>query len=391
MREGSTGMRSYPPKIRVCHVAMGDLWAGAEVQLAVLLASLVKIPGFAVSAILFNEGRLASELRALGVNTHVILESRHNSLSLFRHLVGYFKRNNIDIVHTHKYKDNILGALASAYQGIRHRIRTIHGFPEPFLGFEKVKINLYQRVDSRINRWLVDRILAVSLDLQQQLVKRFGAEKVICVHNAVDIEQVGVTGHVAELKKELNVSDGEFLIGTMGRLTPVKGLESFLTAARIIRRQKSRVKFLIVGDGPLKDALRAAARAYGLDKDVLFLGHRNDSYDILALMDLFILPSLSEGIPMVLLEALALARPVVASRVGGVPEVIVDGENGLLVAPGRPEELAQSCIALMDDYRFAQALGSGGRKCVEERFSARYMAEKVAEVYRTLVCNEGSR
>jgi glycosyltransferase involved in cell wall biosynthesis len=169
---------------------------------------------------------------------------------------------------------------------------------------------------------------------------------------------------------------------------PVKGLEIFLKAAHIICRQKPNVKFIIAGDGPLMPALRAQVREYNLDKKVLFLGHRDDGYDILKLIDLFVLPSLNEGIPMVLLEALALARPVIASRVGGIPEVIEDGVSGLLVTPGREDELAQSCVALMDNYNFAQELGIAGRKRVEERFSARVMAEKVAEVYRTLVCGE---
>ncbi len=151
------------------------------------------------------------------------------------------------------------------------------------------------------------------------------------------------------------------------------------------------MKFIIAGEGPLRVSLQELTHKYGLDKDVLFLGHRDDAYETLAFMDLFVLPSFSEGIPMVLLEALALARPVVASRVGGIPEVIEHGINGLLVRAGREDELAQSCISLMNNYEWARRLGATGRKCIEEKFSARLMAEKVAEVYRTLASNEESR
>ncbi len=376
---------AFGPRIKICHLAMADLAAGAEIQLAILLASLAKMPDFEISAILFNEGYLASELRGLGVRTDVILESRHNSLSIFKQLVDYFKLHEVDIVHTHKYKDNILASFASVYRGIPRRVRTVHGLPEPFVGFEAIKMKIYHGIDDAVNRWLVDRILAVSLDLRSQLIKRFGAERVTCIHNAIDIEQIQVTGRATELRSELKLGGQDFLIGTMGRLMPVKGLDSFLRAARIIHRQKPNVRFIIAGDGPLKGPLQAMAHEYGLDKDVLFLGHRNDSHNILELMDLFVLPSLSEGIPMVLLEALALARPVVASRVGGIPEVIEHGVSGLLVPPRRDDELAQSCMAVMDDYHFAQGLGVAGRKRVEERFSARFMAQKVAELYRTLV------
>jgi glycosyltransferase involved in cell wall biosynthesis len=382
--------RAHLP-IKICHLAMGDGWAGAEVQLAILLASLAKMPDFEISAVLFNEGRLARELRALGIKTKVISESEYNSFSVVKQLIDYFRQHEFDILHTHKYKDNILGALSSIYRGTRRRVRTVHGLPEPFVGFQAVKISGYQVADNWVNRWLVDRILAVSLDLRSHLIKHFGADKVTCIQNAIDIEQVCVTRDAKELKKELDLDENQFLIGTMGRLMPVKGLEFFLKAAQIIRRQKPNVRFVIAGDGPLKGTLQKQAREYGLDKDVLFLGHRNDSHDILGLMDVFVLPSVSEGIPLVLLEALALARPVIASRVGGIPEVIEDGVSGLLVTPGREDELAQSCITLMDNAAFAQQLGVAGRKRIEEQFSARVMAEKVAEVYRTLVCNGESR
>jgi glycosyltransferase involved in cell wall biosynthesis len=125
-----------------------------------------------------------------------------------------------------------------------------------------------------------------------------------------------------------------------------------------------------------------------LDDDVLFLGHRNDPYEILALMDVFVMPSMNEGIPMVLLEALALSRPVVASRVGGIPEVIEHGASGLLVDAGQHEALAHACITLLDDRERAERLGVAGRKRIEQEFSADTMTAKVAELYRALVWNE---
>jgi glycosyltransferase involved in cell wall biosynthesis len=363
---------------------MADVAAGAEVQLSVLLAALAKMPELELSAILFNNGPLAADVRRLGIKTQVIPESEHNLFSIFKQLRHYFGRHPVDILHTHKYKDNMLGGLASLGCGVRARVRTIHGAPEPFVGFGAAKMTLYEGFDHCVNRWLVDRIIAVSLDLQNRLVKQLGTEKVTCIHNAVDTDAIQITGRRAELRRELNFSEDDFVIGTMGRIVPVKGFDSFLRAARIIRKQRSNAKFVIVGDGPLKASLQALSHACCLDNDVLFLGHRGDAPDVLQVMNLFVLPSLSEGIPMVLLEALALARPVVATRVGGIPEVIEDGASGLLVNPGSDEELADRCITLMDDDHLARRLGIAGRKQVEERFSARVMAEKVAELYGQL-------
>lgn len=386
-----TKMISYDRKIKVCHLAPGDVWAGAEVQLATLIESLLKMPDLETSMILLNEGRLTDEMRDLGVRTHVIPEFENNRFSIVKELVRYLERHPVDILHAHKPKDNVLGALASLWAKIPYRVRTIHGFHEPRVGFQAIKGYVHEIIDNGVNRWLIDRIVAVSFDLRSQLSRRFGTEKVVYVQNAIDIDKIQITRCSTVRRKELKLGGQEFLVGAMGRLTLGKGFECFLKAARIIAAERPNVKFIIAGGGPLRDSLEALAKEYGLYEDVLFLGHRDNSHDILELFDLFVLPSFSEGTPMVLLEALVLARPVVASRVGGIPEVIEHGISGLLVTPGREDEFARSCIALMDDYGWAQRLGAAGRKRVEERFSARLMAAKVAEVYRKLVCNGESQ
>jgi glycosyltransferase involved in cell wall biosynthesis len=171
----------------------------------------------------------------------------------------------------------------------------------------------------------------------------------------------------------------------MGRLVPVKGLEFYLQAARLILDRRDDVTFVIVGDGPLGPELRTLAREYGIDGRIRFLGQRRDAHQMLELMDLFVLPSLSEGVPMVLLEALALGRPVVATRVGGVPEVIEHGKSGLLVSPGQPEPLADACMVLLDDRALARELALAGHQRVREHFSANAMAQQVATLYRSLV------
>jgi len=372
-------------KMRVCHVAMADLWAGAEVQLAILLRSLAKRPDLEVSAILFNGGWLAGELEDAGVPTLVIREAERNPVAIVRELRERFRRERIDVLHTHKYKDNILSALASIGRGGPYQVRTIHGAREPFVGVPAFRMNVYERLDAAVNRWAVDRLVAVSVSLEHPLGARFGNDKVTCIHNAIDVDRVRVTRDLRELRRELGLDPHDFVIGAVGRLMPVKGLEIFLQAARMLKDRGRSPKFLVAGDGPLAGALQSLARELGLADDVRFLGHRKDSHDILGLLDLFVLPSLSEGIPLVLLEALALSRPVVATNVGGIPEVVEHGRSGVLVPAGRPDELARGCLTVMDNPALAQRLGQAGRTRVEEAFSADAMAEKVAQIYRTLV------
>ena len=371
-------------RIKICHLASGDLWAGAEVQLILLLSSLQRMPEFDISVILLNDGSSAAELRRRGISTTVIPESRYSAASIVRQLVDHFSQHQVDILHTHNFKDNVLGILSTLARRRCRRVRTVHGRGEPFAGPAALKMSLYRSVDHLFTRWSVDRLVAVSLDLETHLAGSFGHQRVTCIHNGIDLERVRSSKASTELRRELNLGAQDFVVGTMGRLVPVKGLETFLRAACVIRRHKENVKLLIVGDGPLRESLQAFSRDNGLEQDVLFLGHRDDNYDLLAMMDTFVLPSLSEGIPMVLLEALALARPVVASRVGGIPEVIEDGVSGWLVEAHHTEELAKACMALVEDQALAKRLGLAGQRRVKEQFSAQSMADRVADVYRTL-------
>ena len=377
--------------IKVCHLAPADVWGGAEAQLVVLLSVLSKVPDLEVSAVLLNEDRVAHELARMGINTLVIPEASHSFISLSVRLIRHFAHHPIDVLHTHKWKDNALGAVATAAGSVRRLVRTVHGCVEPLGGFKAAKMNAHYALDNLVNRLAVDRILTVSRELTADFVGRFGAEKVTCIHNGIDLERIRVTGRLTDLRNELGLSREDVVVGTMGRLVPIKGLDLFLNAARQIRDRRQDVKFVIAGDGPLRDSLRTMARQLDLEDDVLFLGHRDDNCNTLALMDVFVLPSLSEGVPMVLLEALALSRPVVASRVGGIPEVIEHDVSGILIDTGQPDELVRGCLALIEDRGRAERLGVAGRKRIEQRFSADAMAASVTAVYRALVRNDAAR
>ncbi|CAI4032539.1 putative enzyme [Nitrospira tepida] len=371
--------------IKVCHVTMGDLWAGAEVQLLALVDALVKRPDLECSIVLLNEGRLASELRALGVSVTVFPETKWHPGRLLRELTAYCRAGKFDLLHTHKYKDTILGTIAAARCGIRHVVRTVHGLTEPFRGVQSFRMGLYELCDSLAIRLKVGRLIAVSSQIEQVLSRRYGPEKVVQIHNGVQIGRIQRIRMPQETRQLLGIDPAHRLIGTVGRLTAVKGHEHFLEAAQRLLRDRRDLRFVIVGDGPLLDHLQDQARQLGVADYVTFLGHRDDTYDLIGAMDLFVLPSLHEGIPMVLLEALTLARPVVASRVGGIPEVITDSIQGLLIPTADPTALAEACRRFLDDERLAERCGRAGLLRVQEDFSAESMGEKVAALYRELV------
>jgi L-malate glycosyltransferase len=370
--------------IRVCHIAHGDLWAGAEVQLATLLEALIGIQIFEISAILLNEGRLAAELRKTGIPVKILSEVQYNSAQLLLRLVRHLKSHRPHIIHTHKYKDNILGSAAAVMLSSAVVVRTVHGMTEPFSGIAHLKMMGYDLLDRIATTFRVKKLVAVSTNIESVLRRMYGHDKVIGIHNGIDLETVRSTSDRKTVRENLGIGDDEYVVGTVGRLTPVKGHETLLRVAALLK-ERGKLRYLIVGDGPLMQRLVSLTRELGMEREVILAGQRHDVYDLIHCMDVFVLPSVHEGIPMVLLEALALNCPVVASRVGGIPEVIEHRTSGLLVEPGNMEELKGAIERLMDDKPFADELAMRGRRRVEEEFSAALMAQRTADLYYSLI------
>ncbi len=370
--------------MKVCHVAMGDLWAGAEVQLLSLIKYLARLPGFEWSVILFNEGRLADELRKLPVSLTIISEQTFSPIGIAYRLAKALRKIRPDVVHTHKYKDSFIGTLVAKSLGVRHVVRVVHGLPEPFNGLGNAKMLAYTAVDRLITDWFVDRVLAVSLDIEKVLIRMYGSNRVSCIHNGIDLSAVQVTTPKEALRRKWQIAEDAVVIGTVGRLVPVKGHFILMEATRILQASIKNMTLVLVGDGPLRKDLEANAKRLSLEKFVIFAGQQDQSYDFMNMMDVFVLPSLHEGIPMVLLEALALQRPVVATRVGGIPEVISHDSCGKLVEVGDAADLAKNLKELIEMPDKARAFALEGRRQVEQEYSANTMANRTAEMYRSL-------
>jgi glycosyltransferase involved in cell wall biosynthesis len=366
-------------------VAVGDLWAGAEVQLKVLLSKLVQKPDFNLSVILFNGDRLGKEIQDLGIPVTVFPETEWGSGKIFLELVREFKKSNIRIIHTHKYKDTILAAPAAKLCGIPHVVRTVHGLSEPFEGLQAFKMGLYEAIERTIHRYCVETIIGVSSQIERKYKAEGEVSRVTCIRNGIDLEGKSAQTDRWRTRKDLGVDSGTCLIGTVGRLTPVKGIPYLLQAARVLLRQGANVKVLVVGDGSIRLDLMTQTRDLGISENVVFLGHREDTDELVQALDIFVLPSLSEGIPMALLEAMAAARVVVASRVGGIPEIVEDGFEGFLIEPMDVDSLAERCRRLIEFPDVARKMGEQARKRVERDFSATAMADRVASVYNELL------
>lgn len=371
-------------KISVCHVASGDRWAGAEVQLATLFRAFAHSDRFRLTVISLNEGRLAEEARRCGIEVKIIPESKKSFLQIFSEAVEYVQDKGICILHSHRYKENLLAALLAWRCRVPFVVRTQHGMPEPFAGLKRCKQGVIQLMDQIVARYATDRVISVSAELTSHLRGYLKPEKVVTIHNGIDVDQVrSKMGHL-EAKRCLGIPDHCWAIGTAGRLEPVKRLDIFLASAEHVATRLPNTRFIIAGSGSEESRLRTLAHASGLGDRVLFLGDRQDIYDVLRALDIFLLCSDHEGLPMILLEALALGAAVVARSVGGIHEVIQDGVNGILVQSDEPSTLAQACLNILADQARRQRLAVAGANLVASKFTVERTAKELAKLYCSL-------
>ena len=370
--------------VQVCHIASGDCWAGAEAQVASLLAALSRLGNLSVAAILLNEGRLAWEIRRSGIEVCVIPESEYGFFAILSRAAEFLRNKQIEILHSHRYKENLLATMLARRCEVPFVVRTQHGAPEPFSGWSRVKQNAIGIVDRFTARHFTDCVVSVSSDLGKRLGRNLPHGRLSIIHNGIDTRAVKSEMTVAEAKARLGISPPCPVVGVAGRLEPVKRIDIFLQVARRIAAKLPASKFVIAGTGSLEKRLREMADELGLANHAMFLGHRGDIYNVLRAIDLLALTSDHEGLPTSLLEALFLQVPVVARPVGGIPEVVEDGVTGFLVDSGDPAALAETCLFLLahDDLR-RQAAAEGAR-AVEGKFSIEATARETAALYRRL-------
>lgn len=366
--------QSHP---KVLHIASGDLWAGAEVQLYTLSRSLHCNTGMPISVVLFNHGRLENKLREAGIKVIIINESELNSFRILLALVRTIREQSPDIVHTHRIKENILGSIAALLAGRIPSLRTAHGAPEHHPSWRQTPKRLLNSLDWFCGRFLQRAIIAVSEDLSDILKNDYPSNHIHVIENGMQIDSV--YNHKKEDRPSERIGKTVFKIAFAGRLVPVKRVDIFIETARYIHDHHPDLltSFHIFGDGPIRDELEALSQKLETDSFVHFEGHLDDLGRKLYDMDMLLMTSDHEGLPMILLEAMALQVPVIAHAVGGIPNLLDQGSCGVLVhkhsAPGYGDEIHR--LAKNNDLR------SDIRKNAHARVNTHYSAEKNAGNY----------
>jgi glycosyltransferase involved in cell wall biosynthesis len=323
---------------------------------------------------------VANICRKNGIETAVFPCRGKFDLKTIIQLRGFIRDCKIDIIHSHGYKSNLYSFFAS--RGLSTRlVATCHNW----LG-DDFKMRFYAALDRFFLRRF-DRVVAVSDDVRNRITgSGVSPGNVTIVKNGICLDRFDRVYSVAKIKTQLGIPQDDKVIGTVGRISPEKGHKYLLGVADSIVEECPGTVFLIIGDGPLREELQ---REYD-SPFIIFTGIRNDVPELYQCMDIFVLPSLTEGLPVALLEAMASNLPVVATRVGGVPSVISNNQTGLLIEPRDEEAIKESLLHLLRNPKEAEEMGKEGCQRVKEHYSSQKMTSDYLNIYRELIKNDSS-
>ena len=373
-------------QIKILHIINSLGIGGAEVQLINLIRNLDDSNFSSTVCCVASGGPLANELEKLGINVVVLGQKRKFDPRVLLPLYRFMKKEHVDIVHTHLSRANLWGRIAARLAGVPVIITTEHG------------LNLWKNsIHITVNRILsefTDQIIAVSdagkrIRIQRERIK---PKKLVTIHNCVDLRLFDKASDFHnDVRQEFGIGLDEPIVGFVGRLLEVKGIRYLIESIVELKAAIPTVKLLIVGDGPLKGSLEDYAQKLELTDQVIFAGYRSDIPQVLNAMNVFVLPSLREDLPLSLIEAMAMRKPVVATNVGGNPEVVIDGETGILVPPKDATALAKAISRILLDEQLALRMGLSGRQRVENLFSADAVVARIQLIYNRFISQKSGK
>ncbi len=346
---------------------------GAERVISNLAASLDPARYRAVLC-LFRQGWIRERSESRGVRTHIIPTCGMTDWRWALRFRRLLDEEHVDLIHAHEFDTNVQGTFVAAISGIP-LVATVHG---KHYFWEKWRRCLAYRWVSR-----QATMVAVSEDLKQFIVEKVGAcpERITVLYNGVDVPMPPKQVEVDACRKELRLPQGDQIVGVVGNLYPVKGHQYLIEGIPAVLKKCPNTSFVFAGRGQLEKELKDQVHRLGLDERVHFLGLRQDISTILALLDVFVLPSLSEGLSMAILEAMMAGKPVIATRVGGNPEIVLDGETGFLVPPRDSQTLADQLVTLLTNKEQAAQFAARGKRRAEGQFSLQTMVHAYQSLY----------
>ena len=353
-----------------------DLAIGGLQQVVVNICKTINRDRFDVFVLCLRAlGEFVPEIEAMGIKVFFIPQKKGTDYFSFLKVAKILKDQRIEIIHTHNTQPFVDGTMAALITGVKTIVHTDHArvFPD--------------KIRYMVAEWLMSlfayKVIGVSDHTAQNLRKylKISPKKIKTILNGIDPLKYKIQINIGKVKKDLGISSNGPIIGTMGRLVMEKGIPYLLKAMQRVIIEFPNIQLLIVGDGAIRPYLEKEAVDLGVHPNVIFTGSRLDVPELLNLFDLFALSSISEGLPMVLLEAMAAGCSIVATKVGGIPIAIKNGENGSLVSPKNSEKLASAIIALLKDKPLRDKYVANGHKIFKENYDARIMTKQYEQLY----------
>ncbi len=367
-------------KKRVLQLIDGLNIGGAEMILLELIKGL-RERDFQVSVGYSTPGPLADRLVASGVEIVRLPRLARVDPLLFMNTYRLIKRFRPHIVHTHLFKSDFHGRVAARLAGVPVVISTLHSTDR---WARKFPLGLLYGWTANF----ADRLIAVSEDLRvfHQKYTNVPAQKFVKIENGVDLEAHSYSEVARQkMRKAFGFAKDEFVFGIIGRLTPPKNHENFLQASALIQKQLQKARFVIVGDGVLREKLESRAAELGLQETLQFTGFRDDIPEIMSMLDVLVFSSDWEGLPVTLLEGMAAERPIVATNVGGIPAVVGESDSALLVPAADPEALARACVRLATNPELRLGFGKAALRRVTSAYSITAMIDHTVSLYDMLL------
>jgi len=361
-------------ELSLFQIDAGKGWRGGQRQ-SLLLCQLLRKQNYPCFLIAQPNSPLALRAQEEGVPVITLRMRGEVDLWAATRLAVILKRKKCQLIHYHDAHAVMLGAVAARLAKIPLRVLT-----------RRVDFPLH---DNFLSRWKyqknIDVFIAVSTGVRDVLVKGgIGKEKIQVVPDGIDFTPYENNKEKNALRRELNFTPEDYVVGIVAHLADHKGHKYLIEAMSLLKDKLPKVRLIIVGEGPLKLNLTQQVKNFNLEDAVFFLGFREDIPRILAALDLFVLSSHMEGLGSSLLEAMATRLPVVATRVGGIPDVVIHGKTGILVPARNPAALAEAIMSMYADRQRAAQMGQKGYEVVHQKFSAEAMASQVIEVYKRL-------
>ncbi len=359
--------------LSILYVDTEGVWRGGQEQLFSLMTGL-KRKGHRVELAVPLDAPLGEKARQAGVPIYEFRQRGGLSLLAFLRLWFILRKGSFDIIHFNTPRAIVMGGLASRLCRTPVRISS-----------RRVNFPLRTKVSHYKYNWMQENVVTVSLSIRRTLLEGgVRPELVTVIYEGVDVNWIDQQRRPLLLRPMKGP-----VVGTVAHLSEEKGHHILLKAAACLAPQFPEVTFLLVGEGELEQDLKKSVQRLGIEKQVVFAGFRSDSEAWMRTFDIFCLPSRSEGLSSAILAAMASQLPVIATRVGGIPELVVDGETGFLVSANHPQELVRALDRLLRSRNLCRRMGQAGRRRVQTYFTLDRKLDKTEKLYRKLLRARG--